>query len=135
MVPIVRLRPTAQSIVLSLFSLCFILTRSVTGELPGLLKWSSAEQAFVCVDRVSPSLPQLSQSSVVVVAPEMEEISTSEPEISAERSKDTQNKGVEIGSRDPPEVNGKGVRNCTFVVHYYGLMKIGVRVRLLAPLV
>ncbi|KAL5108168.1 Protein SMG7 [Taenia crassiceps] len=77
--------------------------RSVAGELPGLLKWSSVEQAFVCVDRVPPSLPQLPQHSVVEDAPEMEEICTLEPEISSEGSKDTQNKGVETGSGDQLE--------------------------------
>ncbi|EUB62740.1 hypothetical protein EGR_02536 [Echinococcus granulosus] len=74
--------------------------RSVAGELPSLLKWSGAKQAFASVDRISPSLPQLSQPEIVEVASEMKEFETPEPEISLERSKDTQNKGVETGSRD-----------------------------------
>ncbi|KAL5969828.1 Protein SMG7 [Taenia solium] len=77
--------------------------RSVAGELPGLLKWSDANQAFVHVDRVSPSLPQLPQPSVVEVAPEVEEIDIPEPDISDEMPKDTQNERVETGSRGPLE--------------------------------
>ncbi|VDK21480.1 unnamed protein product [Taenia asiatica] len=77
--------------------------RSVAEELPGLLKWSDANQAFVHVDRVSPSLPQLPQPSVVEVAPEIEEIDIPEPDISDEMPKDTQNERVETGSRGPLE--------------------------------
>ena len=75
----------------------------MAAELPSLLKWSESEQAFVYVNRATPSLPQLPESIGYPTRPK--ENGNSPPKASNEQSEDIKSEIQEKCSEELTKVS------------------------------